>query len=118
MRILIVDDSRAMRMLLKRALRQSGVELDNIEEAQDGREALTKVREFTPGLVLSDWNMPEMTGIEFLQTLRDSGDTTPFVFVTSQVSEEMRHQARVSGAQLFVTKPFTADTFTEVFAAL
>ena len=118
MKILIVDDSRAMRMLVKRALRQAGVELDDIAEASDGREALAKVAEFSPQLVLSDWNMPEMNGLEFLESLRGAGNRTPFIFVTSQVSEEMRQQARVSGAQRFVTKPFTADTFTQVFQDL
>lgn len=116
MNILIVDDSRAMRMIVRRTLRQTGIQLDTVEEAANGQEGLEKMAEFSPDLVLSDWNMPEMDGITFLTEVRSRGNRTPFVFVTSQASDEMRQQAMATGAQHFVTKPFTAETFEKIMS--
>jgi two-component system chemotaxis response regulator CheY len=118
MKILIVDDSRAMRMLVKRTLRQTGVEIAEIEEAADGNEGLAKVADWAPDLIFCDWNMPEMNGIDFLQKLRGGGNQTPFVFVTSEISDELRERAFANGAQSFVTKPFTVDAFNDVFGLL
>jgi two-component system chemotaxis response regulator CheY len=63
--------------------------------------------------VLSDWNMPEMTGLELLQSLRAQGLDTPFAFVTSEGSPEMRQQAEAAGALFLIAKPFTADVFRD-----
>jgi two-component system, chemotaxis family, chemotaxis protein CheY len=114
MKILVTDDSRAMRMIVVRTLRQAGYAGHDILEAENGRQALELVRSQNPHLVLSDWNMPEMNGIDFLKALRGSGDTTPFCFVTSEGSDEMREQAAAAGALGLIAKPFTAETFTEV----
>jgi two-component system chemotaxis response regulator CheY len=64
-----------------------------------------------PDLVLSDWNMPEMTGIELHRALRGQGDTTPFGFVTSEGSPEMRQRAQDAGAMFLIAKPFTPEAF-------
>ena len=69
-------------------------------------------------MVLSDWNMPEMNGIEFLKALRAEGNTTRFGFVTSESTADMKEQAVLAGATFFITKPFTAEAFAEVLGAV
>jgi two-component system, chemotaxis family, chemotaxis protein CheY len=113
MRILIADDSRVMRQIVIRTLRQAGFEGHDLVEAEDGKAALDKVRAEEPDFVLSDWNMPEMTGIEFLRALRAAGLQTPFVFVTSEATAEMRKTAAAAGALDLITKPFDAERFRE-----
>ncbi|NLT55570.1 MAG: response regulator [Actinomycetales bacterium] len=111
MRILVADDSKAMRMIVIRTLRQAGFSGHTIVEAENGRRALEMVDGDRPDLVLSDWNMPEMTGIELLKALRGRGDRIPFVFVTSESSPEMREMAEQSGATGLISKPFTPEAF-------
>ena len=118
MRILVVDDSKAMRMIVIRTLRQSGVEITEIAEGADGAEGLDLVGSFSPDLILSDWNMPNKSGIEFLTELRATGDTTPFGFVTSESNPAMREQALGAGAQFLLTKPFDGERFAEVLGNL
>jgi two-component system chemotaxis response regulator CheY len=113
MKILIVDDSRAMRMIVRRTLRQAGFKNLEISEAADGRDALNKVLVSPPDLILSDWNMPVMDGMAFLTELRAQFNT-PFCFVTAQGSAEMRERARMAGANFLISKPFTPDTFAEI----
>jgi two-component system, chemotaxis family, chemotaxis protein CheY len=112
MRILIADDSNVMRQIVKRTLRQAGYDAD-ITEAGNGREAFESVSASTPDLVLSDWNMPEMTGLDLLNALRAAGNGVPFGFITSESSPEMRQKAASAGAKFLVTKPFTPDSFRE-----
>jgi two-component system chemotaxis response regulator CheY len=112
-KILIADDSRVMRQIVIRTLRQAGFDDHDIVEAEDGRDAYDKVQSEKPDLILSDWNMPNMTGIECLEALRNAGSTVPFGFVTSEGSEEMRGKAADAGALFLIAKPFTADTFNE-----
>jgi two-component system chemotaxis response regulator CheY len=113
LRVVVADDSRVMRQIVVRTLRQAGYDWD-ITEAADGAEAFAIARAEQPDLVLSDWNMPNMTGIELLRALRAAGDDVPFGFVTSEGSDEMREQADAAGALFLVAKPFTADSFREV----
>ena len=113
MKILVADDSRVMRQIVIRTLRQAGFDDHDVVEAENGRDALAKVGSEQPDLVLSDWNMPEMTGLECLQALRASGSTVPFGFVTSEGSPEMRDRAEGAGALFLIAKPFTADTFRD-----
>lgn len=117
-RILVADDSKAMRMIVIRTLRQSGVHIDEIREAVDGAEALAAAGSFAPDLVLSDWNMPNMNGIEFLAALRGSGDNTTFGFITSESNPAMREQALAAGASFLLTKPFDGERFAEVIGQL
>ena len=116
MKILIADDSRVMRQIVIRTLRQAGFAGHDIVEAEDGRDTLAKVATESPDLVLSDWNMPEMNGIDVLDTLRSSGSRVPFGFVTSEGSPEMRTRAEESGALFLIAKPFTAEIFESVLA--
>ena len=114
MKILIVDDSKAMRMIVTRTLRQAGFGDHTFLEAENGAEGLLKCATETPDLVLSDWNMPEVSGIEFLQRLRAGGNQVRFGFVTSESTDAMRATAEQAGALFLIGKPFTADTFSEV----
>jgi two-component system chemotaxis response regulator CheY len=116
MKILVVEDSRAMRMILVRTLRQAGFGGHDVVEAGSAREALGLIETDEADLILSDWNMPGMTGIDLLATLRWRGDATPFCFVTSEGSEEMREQATAAGAFGVIAKPFTVEAFLEVLA--
>ena len=113
MKILIVDDSRAMRNIVMRTLRQAGFGGHEIVQGGNGAEGLERVHEDDPELILSDWNMPEMNGIEFLQALREEGNHTPFGFVTTEATPEQRKLATDSGAAFLITKPFTASDFEE-----
>ena len=113
MKILVTDDSRVMRQIVIRTLRQAGYDDHDIVEAVDGRDAFDKVGSEKPDLVLSDWNMPEMTGIECLEALRASGSQVPFGFVTSEGSPEMREKAANAGALFLIAKPFNEDTFKD-----
>jgi two-component system chemotaxis response regulator CheY len=118
MKILIVDDSKAMRMIVRRTLRQAGFGDHSVIEANNGKEALDNIRQSPPDLVLSDWNMPEMTGIELLDTLRAEGQSVKFGFVTTERSPEMRLKASQSGAAFLIVKPFTPEDFKEALTPL
>jgi two-component system chemotaxis response regulator CheY len=113
MKILIVDDSKAMRMIVRRQLNEIGLADAEYFEATNGAEGMAVVKEQQPDLVLSDWNMPEMNGIDMLAALRSRGDATPFGFVTSEGSSEMVGRAQAAGAMFVITKPFTAEGFRE-----
>ncbi len=118
MKILVVDDSKAMRMIVTRTLRQAGYGDHEFLEAEDGSQGLAKVASEQPHLVLSDWNMPETNGIEFLQQLRAAGNDVRFGFVTSESTDTMRELAAASGALFLIAKPFTADTFSEALGGV
>lgn len=111
MKILIVDDSKAMRLIVIRTLRQAGFGDHQLEEATNGAEALGAIRANKHDVVLSDWNMPEMNGLQLLEALRAEGYRGRFGFVTSESTDEMKKKAIDAGAQVFVTKPFTAEVF-------
>ena len=117
MKILVVDDSRAMRRIMARTIRQAGVGGHEIVEAENGRQALETVRVQMPDLILSDWHMPEMTGIELLASLNSEGLEIPFGFVTSESTKEMVDQAAQAGAMFLMAKPFTADDMGQVLGA-
>ena len=118
MKILIADDSKAMRMIVVRTMRQAGIEGHQIIEAVDGKQALELTQKDNPDLILSDWNMPEMTGIEFLRALRRTGSTIPFCFVTSEGSDDMRATAEQAGALGLISKPFTPEAFADALSSV
>ncbi len=117
-KVLVADDSKAMRMIVLRTLRQAGVKVSEVCEAEDGADALEKIKSFRPDVILSDWNMPNMTGIELLEHLRDSAISIPFGFVTSETTPAMRERAIEAGALFMIAKPFTPDQFEDAFAGL
>ena len=118
MKILVIDDSKTMRMIVVRTLRQAGFEGHTIIEAVDGALGLEAIEAHAPGLILSDWNMPNMSGLELLRELKERGSTTPFYFVTSESSDHMRALAGQAGAVGLITKPFTADGFADVLGSV
>ena len=115
MKVLITDDSKAMRMIVKRTLRQAGYDFE-VVEATDGAEGLEAVKTHSPDLVLSDWNMPNMSGLEFLQALKAEDIDVKFGFVTSEGTAEMRELASTNGALFLISKPFTKENFQDALA--
>lgn len=118
MKVLIVDDSRVMRQIVRRTLRQAGFDGLDVLEAENGRQAFDLVGAERPGLVLSDWNMPDMSGLDCLLALRAAGSGVPFGFVTSEGSPEMRQRAAEAGALFLIAKPFTPDAFQEALSGV
>lgn len=111
MKILIVDDSKAMRMIVKRSLKAATrFAKAEIIEAEDGAEALGVIETETPDIVLSDWNMPRMSGMELLQALGERGEVPTFGFITSESTPEMYDRAMAAGARFLVSKPFTPES--------
>jgi two-component system chemotaxis response regulator CheY len=117
-KILIADDSRVMRQIVTRTLRQAGFGDHDLIEAADGEQAYELATAEKPDLVISDWNMPGMTGVEVLRRLRAAGDDVKFGFVTSECTAEMQQQARAAGALFFIIKPFTAERFDKIFTPI
>jgi two-component system chemotaxis response regulator CheY len=118
MDILVVDDSRTMRIILQRAIRQAGYRGLTVEEAENGVQALERLHGKHPKLILSDWNMPEMSGLDLLREVRAVQNDVPFGFVTSEVSAEMKELAMRSGANFMLSKPFTPDDIQDALAPI
>ena len=116
MKVLVVDDSVAMRMMIIRTLRQAGLSDHEFSQAADGAEGLEQVRSEKPDLVLADWNMPNMTGIEMLETLREEGNDVRVGFITTESTSAMRSRASAAGAMFLVGKPFTVESFEKALA--
>lgn len=118
MNILVVDDSSAMRMMVVRTLRQAGLGGRDVDQAEDGAIALECIRKKMPDLVLADWNMPNMTGIELLEALRAEDIDVPFGFITTESTTEARKQATDAGAQFLIAKPFTVESFEKMLSSI
>ena len=118
MNVLIVDDSKAMRMIIRRTLRQAGFDSWDVTEATNGVEALEKIRATNYDLVMLDWNMPEMTGIEVLETLKVEKPDLTCGFITTEGTPELRQRATDAGAKFLVTKPFTEDSLKDSLQAV
>ena len=119
--VLIVDDSNTMRKIVNRSLRQAGLEFDSVLEAGDGQAALEVLAEKKPDIILSDINMPNMDGIEFLKQKANDASIKdiPVVMVTTEGgSEDMVEQAMSLGASGCVKKPFTPDMVNDVLGPL
>jgi two-component system chemotaxis response regulator CheY len=121
MQILVVDDMSTMRRIVKNILKELG--FTNIDEAENGSEALTKLKEHPFDLVISDWNMPVMAGIELLRNIRadDGLKHIPVLMVTAEAQKENLMEAIQAGVSNYIVKPFTADTIKQklekIFAA-
>jgi CheY-like chemotaxis protein len=118
MKVLVVDDSRVMRQLVMRALRQAGHGHHNWLEAESATQAFDLVETDNPDLVLCDWNMPGTSGLELLARLRRVGCAVPLGLVTSEGSDEMRRRAASAGAAFLIAKPFTPDDFRSALDAV
>ena len=113
MRFLVVDDFNTMRRIVRNLLKELG--FNNVEEAEDGVDALTKLRAGGFDCVVSDWNMPNMDGLELLQTIRADAALSklPVLMVTAEAKKENIIAAAQAGASGYVVKPFTAATLEE-----
>ena len=120
MDVLIVDDSAAIRKILQRVLRQADVPIGEVYEAGDGFEALAMLKKQPVGLILSDINMPNMDGLQFLSEVRsmDEWKSVPIVMITTEGSHAKVMEAVQLGASGYVRKPFTPDQIKEKLAGL
>ena len=110
MPILIVDDYKTMLRIIRNLLRQLG--LNNVDEAMDGSAALQKLRDKSYGLVISDWNMEPMSGLQLLQEVRADVKLkeTPFIMITAESKTENVVAAKQAGVNNYIVKPFNAAT--------
>jgi two-component system, chemotaxis family, chemotaxis protein CheY len=113
MGVLVVDDAAAMRRIIKSALNELG--FTNIREAENGRMALDELKRKKADLVVSDWNMPVMTGIDLLKAIRadDGLKSIPVLMVTAEGKPENIMEAVKAGVNNYIVKPFTAKTLQE-----
>jgi two-component system, chemotaxis family, chemotaxis protein CheY len=113
MNVLIVDDYKTMLRIIRNLLKQ--IEFNNVDEATDGAGALAKLRGGSYGLVISDWNMAPMTGLQLLQQVRADArlKATPFIMVTAESKTENVVAAKQAGVSNYIVKPFNAETLRE-----
>ncbi len=112
-KVLVVDDFATMRRIVKDVLKQLG--FDNIVEAGDGSAALDILKKEKVDLIVSDWNMPKMTGLDLLKAVRVDDDLKgiPFIMVTAEGQKDNVIEAVKAGVSNYIVKPFTPETFGE-----
>lgn len=115
-KVLIIDDSNTMRKIVSRSLRQAGLDVDTILEAADGAEALALLEKEKVDIILSDINMPNMDGIEFLRIkgTRDDIKAIPVIMITTEAGTDILSETRALGSVGNIKKPFTPDQVSEV----
>lgn len=118
MNILVVDDSATMRMIVIKSLRQAGFESATVIEAGGAKEALQKLAAGGIDIMLSDVNMPEITGIELVKVVKSKMPTLPIVMVTTESSADMKQQMLTAGANGIITKPFPPEDLQKVLTPL
>ncbi|HDP25976.1 MAG TPA: response regulator [Deltaproteobacteria bacterium] len=113
MKVLVVDDFSTMRRIVRNILRQ--LNFTNIIEADDGSTALEILQREKIAMVISDWNMPKMTGLELLKVMKadDALRPIPFLMVTAEAQQENIIEAVKSGVNNYIVKPFTAETLSQ-----
>jgi two-component system, chemotaxis family, chemotaxis protein CheY len=116
--VLVVDDYQTMIRIIRNLLKQLGFE--NVDEAADGAEALSKMRNKKYGLVISDWNMEPMTGYELLREVRadETLKPTPFIMVTAESKTENVIAAKKAGVNNYIVKPFNVQTLKSKMASV
>ncbi len=112
-KVMVVDDFSTMRRILKNILKQLGYE--NIEEAEDGAQAFNKLQSGGADFIVTDWNMPNMNGLELLKAVRADGalKEVPVLMVTAEAEKENIIAAVEAGVSNYIVKPFTAETLKE-----
>lgn len=122
-KVLVVDDMMTMRKIVKKCL--GDLELKNVTEADDGTTAWKALEEAAAGgapfqLVVSDWNMPKMKGLDLLKKIRENTATKsiPFIFVTAESEMSQVEEGLKAGANSYILKPFTPENFTEKIASV
>jgi len=118
-KILIVDDSRAMQAIVRRAVIETGIDALDIQTASSGHDALNQVQSFKPDVVLTDWHMPGMTGLQMVQTMRQMGLRDTYVgFVTTETQNDRVQEALNNGANFVLNKPFKDEELREKLGAI
>ncbi|OGR05421.1 MAG: histidine kinase [Deltaproteobacteria bacterium RIFOXYD12_FULL_50_9] len=112
-KVLVVDDFATMRRIVKNILTQLGYK--NVIEADDGTTAMEIIKKEKIDLIISDWNMPKMTGLDFLKAIRANPETstTPFIMVTAEAQQDNIIMAVKAKVSQYIVKPFTAETLGE-----
>lgn len=116
MHILVIDDFPTMTMLVRNILRNIG--FINIEEARDGSHAMEKIAGQKYDLIISDWNMKPMAGIDLLRELREGGSSVPFIMITAENMTENVLEAKNAGVTAYITKPFNAQILRARIASI
>lgn len=116
MQILVVDDYQTMIRIIRNLLKQLG--FNNVDDATDGKAALEKIAIKPYGLIISDWNMEPMTGLDLLKEVRGKGNKVPFIMVTAESKTENVLAAREAGVNNYIVKPFNADTLKSKLASV
>ncbi|MBM3557548.1 MAG: response regulator [Alphaproteobacteria bacterium] len=116
--VLIVDDYNTMLRIIRNLLKQLG--FNNVDEASDGTAALAKARAKRYGLIISDWNMHPMTGLQLLKEIRSDENlkTTPFIMITAESKTENVIAAKQAGVNNYIVKPFNAETLKKKMSAV
>ena len=118
MKILVVDDFSTMRQIVKKSLKQ--LEFDNITEAVDGVDALSKLNTEEFCFIVSDWNMPNMMGIDLLRAVRSANNlkSIPFLMITAEAQKENIIEAAKAGVSQYIIKPFTVEALQQKMEAI
>ena len=118
MAILVVDDYKTMLRIIRNLLKQ--LDFGNVDEATDGAEALQKLRKKEYGLVISDWNMEPMTGLQLVREVRSDKKLKklPFIMVTAESKTENVVAAKEAGVSNYIVKPFNAETLKQKIASV
>lgn len=110
MKFLLVDDSSTMRKIQRRTLEKLGY--SEISEAQDGKEALDALAQEVPDLLITDWNMPNMNGLELVKEVRQTNKTLPIIMVTTEAEKSKVVEAIQAGINDYLIKPFTPEALS------
>ena len=118
MAILVVDDYKTMLRIIRNLLKQ--LDFNNVDEATDGSEALKKLRDKDYALVISDWNMEPMTGLQLVREVRSDKKLKklPFIMVTAESKTENVVAAKEAGVSNYIVKPFNAETLKQKLASV
>lgn len=115
-KVLIVDDYKTMLRVIRGLLAQ--INMKDVDEASDGTMALNMMREKKYDLIISDWNMEPMTGLDLLKGVRATGNPVPFIMVTAESKTENIIEAKKSGVNNYIVKPFSAETLKSKIASV
>jgi|WetSurMetagenome_2_1015567.scaffolds.fasta_scaffold1168245_1 two-component system, chemotaxis family, chemotaxis protein CheY len=113
MKVLIVDDSMFIRILIKQALDTGGFKPLEIKEAGNAEDALPLLREFKPDMMILDLNLPGMSGMELIEAVKKEGLKIKYGVVTSNRDQAVNQKAKEAGAAFFIAKPFTKNSFLD-----
>lgn len=116
MKVLVLDDSKTMLRIITNTLKRIGIE--KITTALDGVEGIERYKEETPDIILTDWNMPNMNGLEFVNYIRNVNEDIPIVMITTEGGKKEVITALKAGVSNYITKPFTPQVLKSKISAI